>query len=95
MSIIDFFSSIKDEHYVFGLDDFEQLNEKPKVTKSKSRLTIVTGLWNIKRDELTEGWSRSYEHYLEKFSQLLEVDCNMIIFGDSELESFVFTKRSQ
>ena len=68
--------------------------EKPKVTKSKSRLTIVTGLWNIKRDELTEGWSRSYEHYLEKFSQLLEVDCNMIIFGDSELESFVFAKRS-
>lgn len=68
--------------------------EKPKVTKSKSRLTIVTGLWNIKRDELTEGWSRSYDHYLEKFSQLLEVDCNMIIFGDSELESFVFAKRS-
>ena len=65
-----------------------------KVQKSNSKLTIVTGLWNIKRDELTEGWSRSYEHYLEKFSQLLDVDCNMIIFGDDELESFVFEKRS-
>ena len=65
-----------------------------KVQKSNSKLTIVTGLWNIKRDELTEGWSRSYEHYLEKFTQLLDVDCNMIIFGDAELESFVFAKRS-
>jgi hypothetical protein len=67
---------------------------KPKEEKSKSRLTIVTGLWNIKREELSEGWSRSYEHYLEKFSQLLDTSCNMIIFGDSELESFVFSKRS-
>jgi hypothetical protein len=57
-------------------------------------LTIVTGLWDIKRNELTEGWARSYDHYLEKFLQLLEVDCNMIIFGDSELEKFVFSKRS-
>jgi FkbM family methyltransferase len=68
--------------------------ETPKPSRSKSKLTIVTGLWNIKRDELSEGWSRSYEHYLEKFSQLLEVDCNMIIFGDPELESFVFAKRN-
>ena len=68
--------------------------QTPKVQKSNSKLTIVTGLWNIKRDELTEGWSRSYEHYLEKFTQLLDVDCNMIIFGDAELESFVFAKRS-
>ena len=59
-----------------------------------SKLTIVTGLWDIKRNELTEGWARSYDHYLEKFSQLLEIDCNMIIFGDSELEKFVFSKRS-
>ena len=59
-----------------------------------SKLTIVTGLWDIKRNELTEGWARSYDHYLEKFSQLLEVDYNMIIFGDSELEKFVFSKRS-
>ena len=57
-------------------------------------MTIVTGLWDIKRNELTEGWARSYDHYLEKFSQLLKVDCNMIIFGDGELEKFVFSKRS-
>jgi len=58
-------------------------------------ITLVTGLWNIKRDELTEGWSRSFQHYLDKFEQLLEVDNPMIIFGDSELESFVFERRNR
>jgi hypothetical protein len=58
-------------------------------------ITLVTGLWNIKRDELTEGWSRSFQHYLDKFEQLLQVDNPMIIFGDSELESFVFERRDK
>ncbi len=57
--------------------------------------TLVTGLWNIKRDSLTEGWSRSFEHYLEKFDQLLKVENNMIIFGDPELESFIFERRTR
>ena len=58
-----------------------------------SNITLVTGLWNIKRDSLSEGWSRSFEHYLEKFEQLLKVDNNMIIFGDPELEEFVYKHR--
>jgi hypothetical protein len=58
-------------------------------------ITLVTGLWNIKRDELTQGWSRSFQHYLDKFEQLLTVDNPMIIFGDSDLESFVFERRSR
>jgi len=59
-----------------------------------SRITIVTGLWNIKRDQLNEGWSRSFEHYLEKFNQLLDIPYNLIVFGDKELEDFVFKKRT-
>jgi len=55
-----------------------------------SKITLVTGLWNIRRDSLTEGWSRSYEHYLEKFSELLKSENNFIIFGDEELRNFVF-----
>jgi hypothetical protein len=59
------------------------------------KVTFVTGLWNIKRDSLSEGWSRSYDHYLQKFEQLLQVDLNLIIFGESELESFVWERRSR
>ena len=60
-----------------------------------SNITLVTGLWNIKRDEIGEGWSRSFQHYLDKFEQLLQVENPMIIFGDSDLESFVFERRNQ
>jgi len=57
-------------------------------------ITLVTGLWDIGRGDLQEGWSRSFQHYLDKFQQLLQVDVNMIIFGDKELEEFVLNNRS-
>jgi hypothetical protein len=60
-----------------------------------SNITLVTGIWDIGRSNLSEGWSRSYQHYLDKFEQLLDVQENMIIFGDSELKEFVFTKRNE
>ena len=58
-------------------------------------VTLVTGLWNIKRDQLSEGWTRSFEHYLNKFKELLEVENPMIIFGEPELETFVYKHRSR
>jgi Bacterial protein of unknown function (HtrL_YibB) len=60
-----------------------------------SNITLVTGIWDIGRGELTEGWSRSYQHYLDKFEQLLKVEENLIIFGDEELKEFVFQRREQ
>ena len=61
----------------------------------QSNITIVTGLWDIKRGDLKEGWSRSFDHYLNKFSALLNIPYNMIIFGDEELRDFVFEKRTE
>ena len=58
-------------------------------------ITLVTGLWDIKRGELSEGWSRPFDHYLEKFKQLLLVENNMIIFGESHLQDFVFEHRDR
>lgn len=60
-----------------------------------NNITLVTGIWDIGRGDLTEGWSRSYQHYLDKFEQLLDVQENMIIFGDNELKEFVFKKRNE
>ena len=60
-----------------------------------SNVTVVTGLWNIKRDELGEGWARTFQHYLDKFDQLLQIENNMIIFGEPELESFIFERRNR
>jgi hypothetical protein len=58
-------------------------------------ITLVTGLWDIGRGNLDEGWSRSYQHYLDKFYELLKVNNNLIIFGDQELRDFVFKHRSE
>jgi hypothetical protein len=58
-----------------------------------NKTTLVTGLWDLGRDKLNEGWSRSYQHYLDKFKQLLQVEENLIIFGDEELEKFVQENR--
>ena len=64
------------------------------IDETNSVVTFVTGLWNIKRDSLADGWSRSYEHYLTKFSELLNADVNLIIYGDESLEQFVKERRS-
>jgi hypothetical protein len=61
---------------------------------NSTKTTFVTGLWNIKRDSLTEGWSRSFDHYLSKFDELLKSDVNFIIYGDEELENFVWERRN-
>lgn len=58
-----------------------------------NKITLVTGLWDIGRGNLDEGWSRSFEHYLDKFKELLKVEENLIIYGDEELRVFVEANR--
>lgn len=61
-----------------------------------SNITLVTGLWDIKRSELGEGWNRSFEeHYIPKLKELLKVENNLIIYGDKELKETVFSIRSE
>ena len=56
--------------------------------------TIVTGIWDIKRDELSEGWSRSFQHYLNNLEKLLKTQDNMIIYIEEKYKSFVEERRS-
>jgi FkbM family methyltransferase len=58
-----------------------------------TNITFVTGLWDIGRSNLDARWSRKYQDYLDNFSKLLKADINMIIFGDAELEQFVWKHR--
>lgn len=58
-------------------------------------ITLVTGLWDINRSELSQGWNRSFkDHYIKKFTELLKVPYNLIVFGEKELESVVFKHRN-
>lgn len=86
--------------YHYGLEGGDIVGIKNDIYKElygkmeNNGVTIVTGLWNIKRDELGEGWSRSFEHYLEKFDEILKIPYNMIVFGDEELRDFVMERRT-
>ena len=60
-----------------------------------NKITLVTGIWDIGRDSLQEGWSRPFQHYLDKFDSLLKIEENLIIFGDESLRSFVFERRKE
>lgn len=65
-----------------------------QITTTDPSITIVTGLWDIKREALTEGWSRTFDHYLDKFNELLDLPHNLIVFGEEELRDVVFAKRN-
>jgi GR25 family glycosyltransferase involved in LPS biosynthesis len=58
--------------------------------------TIVTGIWDLKRAELSEGWGRNFDHYLNHFKNLLAIqDINLAIFIDPEHEDFVWQHRKK
>ncbi len=59
-----------------------------------SNVTIVTGLWNMGRAHIDPSFSRGYDHYLDKFAQLLECQNNMVIYVDPADEEFVWKHRS-
>lgn len=55
--------------------------------------TIVTGIWDIKRDQLTDGWNRSFQHYLDHLEKLMKIDNKMIIYIEEKYKNFVEEKR--
>jgi len=96
-AVFDFFNQKNIKFNIVKLCDQLAVIQKNTVIEEiqlpKSPYTIVTGLWDIGRDKLSEGWSRSFDHYLKKLEELLKTDFNLIIFGEKELEKFVFTHR--
>lgn len=60
-----------------------------------TNVTIVTGLWDIGRGEIGEGFRRPFDHYLQKFAELLKCDNYMYIYLPKELEDFVWEVRSK
>lgn len=58
--------------------------------------TIVTGIWDLGRDSLSEGWGRKFDHYINNFEKLLQVsELNLAIFIDPSLEYLVWKHRDK
>ena len=69
--------------------------EKEKSDIMKKKTTIVTGLWDLGRGNLT-GWAkRDFKQYKDRFFDLLQCDANMCIWIPRELEEEVWKVKSR
>ena len=59
--------------------------------------TLVTGIWDLGRSNLDEGWSRKFDHYIDNFKKLLEAtkDTKLCVFIDKEHEGIVWDIRDK
>ena len=58
--------------------------------------TIVTGIWYLNREALSQDWSRSFDHYINNFKNLLSCqNLNLAIFIDPSLEDLVWSIRDR
>lgn len=76
------------------ISNFPTTVSNVEVYEKSSKVTLVTGFWDIGRGDLKENWSRSREQYYNRLDSLLKVDCNFIVFGDENLKKFVEERRS-
>lgn len=64
-------------------------------TSADKRVTIVTGLWNLDRDSLSDGFKRDYEQYRKRFAELLKTPAQMYIYIGKDDEEFIWQHRSK
>jgi hypothetical protein len=65
------------------------------IEERKKDVTIVTGLWNLGRGHIGEQFGRSYDHYREKFAELLKSPVNMVIYVSKDDEDFIWQHRER
>lgn len=56
--------------------------------------TFVTALFDLGRESIEPGFSRSFDHYLECFKKLLDQDINLVVFCDDKVEEFIWKHRN-
>jgi hypothetical protein len=79
-----------------NFSDYELKNinvvEEIKIDTSfpqEKELTIVTGLWNIERP------GRDFDHYIQHFNNVLDIDAKLFIYISKEYEHLVWAKRKK
>ena len=75
--------------------NFIYLNGEDTSKDEIQKVTIVTALWNLGRDNINDSFKRSYDSYLTKFSELLKTDVNIYIFIDKSDEEFIWKHRDK
>jgi len=77
------------EYNLKNTDTTETKVEVDNSTPQEGELTIVTGLWNIGRP------GRNFDHYIQHFNNVLDIDVNLFIYIPKEYEHLVWAKRKK
>ena len=72
-----------------------QNNIESTLDSTKREYTIVTGLWDLKRNEGLNDGRNFTDHYLTMFDEFLRMPMNLFIYVPKELEEFVRSRRSE
>jgi hypothetical protein len=75
------------EYYLKNIDIVEVNIDNS--TPQKGELTVVTGLWSIGRP------GRNFDHYIQHFNNVLDIDINLFIYVPKEYEYLVWAKRKK
>lgn len=88
--------TLNDNNYVVEISDQDIdavdkfIYKKMSKKADNGSLTVVTGLWNIGRE------NRDFEgHYLERFREFLDMPVNMFVYIQKEYEHIVWEKRDR
>jgi len=57
-----------------------------------NKLTIVTALFDLGREDLNSGFERSFEHYITAFLKLLNIDLPLVIYTTQYIADDVIWK---
>jgi len=60
-----------------------------------NNLTLVTGIWDLRRDQAGEGFKRPFTHYIVKFTELLRAakEYNMVVYIEEKYKDLVLSIR--
>ena len=72
----------------------EKVEVKP-ISKDMHETTIVTGIFDLCRENAGDGFKRSFDHYIKNFKKLLKTNCPMVIFIEDKYEHLVWESRDR
>jgi FkbM family methyltransferase len=69
--------------------------EVKPTSKNAHETTIVTGIFDLSRENAGDGFKRSFDHYIKNFKKLLKTNCPMVIFIEEKYEHLVWESRDR
>lgn len=71
-----------------------ETNITKSTTVKPDNITIVTGIWNLNRDQAGDGFKRNFDFYIDNFRKLLKVEVPMVIYIEHQYQGLVKAERN-